>query len=271
MRCRDVFGEAGHFESFWQQVHSKLTYLHGSPVLSPAARRGGMPATEDALSFLTTCSDDHFLDVVEFVFPIAVDLNINERESLVDDFNEFLQVDDLPYSVTPFVWSKGTSMLYGREHETMSISAYPLVIRKDSELIHFSAIMPTLLLLSDTRFAAANQELLAALQDYRHGDYGDCLTKCGSAFESALKVICDIRNWPYQGTDTVAPLLKTVIARAGLDSFLEQPLMVIATLRNRLSTAHGSGTAVRHVSRAKAEYTLNATASAVLLLIREAA
>src|SRR4029450_5031974 len=32
---------------------------------------------------------------------------------------------------------------------------------------------------------------LNALEDYRKGDYGDCLTKCTSAFESALKITSD--------------------------------------------------------------------------------
>lgn len=271
MRCRDVFGRGGYWDEFWLEIQSKLAYLHGSPILSPDGQGHGGSAAEDALSFLSSCSDEHFLDFIEFVFRAEVAFRVSERESLVEDFNEFLRVDDLPYSITPYVWTKGTTVRYGQEYESTSLTAYPQVVRKDSELIHSSAVAPALTLLADARFSVANAELLAAFKDYRHGDYGDCLTKCGSAFESVLKVICGVRGWRFQPTDTAAPLLKTVIANAGLESFLEQPLILIATLRNRLSTAHGSGTTARHVSQAKAEYALNATASAILLLIREAA
>lgn len=270
MRCGDVFGNTGLSAEFWMQIHSKLTYLHGTPFLSAAGQDNHASPIEDALTFAQTCSDDHFLDFIEFVFRVDATLQINERESLVDDFNEFLRVDDLPYSITAFVWAKGTITQFGKEYETSALTGYPQVIRKDSELLHVAAVAPALKALADPRFSAANQELVAALKDYRHGNYGDCLTKCGSAFESVLKVICDIRGWSYQITDTAGSLVKMVVTNAGLEGFLEQPLLLVATLRNRLSTAHGSGSTIRQPSPAKAEYAVNATAAAVLLLVREA-
>jgi hypothetical protein len=269
LRCRDAFGGAGVLDEFWQQIHGKLAYLHGSPVLYP--RKGGHRYTpvEDAVGFLGVCSDEHFLDFVELVFRVDSTFSVSGRESLVEDFNDFLRADDLPYSITSFVWTKGTTVQYGREYESTTLTEYPQVVMKDSEFLHASATAPTLQLIADARFAAVNAEILAALKDYRHSDYGDCLTKCGSAFESVLKVICRLRRWPYRDSDTPATLIKTVIAKAGLDPFLEQPLIVIATLRNKLSTAHGAGPTPRLVSPAKAEYALNATASAILFLIKE--
>ena len=149
------------------------------------------------------------------------------------------------------------------------MTAYPKVIRKDSELLHSTATLPVLQLLSDGSYAAANKEFLEALEAYRKGDYDDCLTKCGSAFESVLKVICDRKRWPYQQTDTASQLIHTVVEKAGLEPFFEQPLMLVATIRNRLSTSHGAGVKQRKESQAKAEYALNATAAAVLLLTKE--
>jgi hypothetical protein len=241
LRCRDVFGNAGLFVEFWTQIQSKLTYLHGTPSLHPASQAGRVSPAEDALTFLQTCTDDHFLDFIEIIFRVASAFRVNERETLVDDFNEFLKVDDLPYAVTGFIWTKGVATQFGQTYESTSLTGYPQVIRKDSELIHVAAVEPALTTLTDPRLSGANQELLAALKDYRRGNYGDCLTKCGSSFESVLKVICDVRGWPYQPNDTAGPLLKTVIANGGFESFLEQPLLLVATLRNRLSTAHGSG------------------------------
>ena len=65
-------------------------------------------------------------------------------------------------------------------------------------------------------------------------------------------------------------LLKTVINNSGLEKFFEQPLILVATMRNKLSTAHGAGGASRNVTKGKAEYALSATAAAMLLLLAEA-
>jgi hypothetical protein len=137
--------------------------------------------------------------------------------------------------------------------------------------LHRIAIQPTLQLLSGPDYVAANKEFLEALEEFRKGDYGDCLTKCGSSFESVLKIICTRKNWPYGTTDTAAPLLKTVITNSGLESFFEQPLLQVATLRNKLSKSHGAGVTTRFVSKSKAEFAINATASAILFLVNEIA
>ena len=125
-------------------------------------------------------------------------------------------------------------------------------------------------LLRESAYAPANKEFLGALEDFRKGDPGDCLTKCGSTFESVLKVICAKRKWAYKETDTAAPLLKTVMQGAGLESFFETPMLVVATLRNRLSSSHGAGTGSRNVTEAKAEYAVNATAAAIVFLVKHA-
>jgi hypothetical protein len=136
-------------------------------------------------------------------------------------------------------------------------------------VLYCSAIQPTLQLLREPEFSAANTEFLEALEDFRKADYGDCLAKCGSAFESVLKVICVRQKWSYAPTDTASPLLKTVISKSGLEQFFEQPLILLATMRNKLSKAHGAGVESRNVSKAKAEFAINATASAILLLVNE--
>lgn len=268
MRCSDVFGPVGALNDLWAQSHTKLTYLHGSPVLN--ARESGRPdVVEDLLGFLGVCTDEHFLDFLEIVFRIEAFNNVVDRDGLVADFNQFLRVDDLPYSLTGFVWTTTKIQQHGREYDGMTLTSIPQVIRRDSDQMHTTVVEPALQLLRESRFAGANAELLAAMADYRHGKYGDCLTKTGSAFESVLKVICDSRGWTYSPTDTAAPLISKVVKQGGLEGFFEQPLVLIATIRNRLSTAHGGGAAPRAVSAAKAEYAINAAAAAMLFLVRE--
>jgi hypothetical protein len=36
--CRDVIGPTGYVSDFWEQIHQKLEYLHGTPVLAPENR-----------------------------------------------------------------------------------------------------------------------------------------------------------------------------------------------------------------------------------------
>jgi hypothetical protein len=263
MRCRDLFAHAPI--EFWTEIQSKLAYLHGRLKLANAQTG---TAADDALEFLHDCSDAHFLDFLEYIFRTDAHFHASSKGNLVEDFNEFLKHDDLPYAITDFVWTRGTSTHFGRERETTTLIGYPQVIRKDSEVIYQSAIRPTLQLLSHPDFVVANKEFMEALEDYRKADYGDCLTKCGSAFESVLKVICVRNKWPYSASDTASPLLKTVVSRSGLEPFFEQPLVLVATMRNKLSKSHGGGPTPRDVTEAKAEYAINATAAAILLLVK---
>lgn len=257
MRCRDLFDGT----DFWKEIHSKLTYLHGRPRLSKVNTNS--PAL-DVLGFLASCDDAHFLDFLEYIFLTQAYFHASNQGNLVEDFNEFLRQDELPYAVTDFVWAEQDG-----GYATSTLTTYPQVIRKDSEVLYGSAIQPTLQLLRESEFSAVNKEFLEALEDFRKSDYGDCLTKCGSAFESVLKVICAQKKWPHSATDTASPLLKTVIANSGLDSFFEQPLVLVATIRNKLSKSHGAGLTTREVTEAKAEYAINATAAAILLLVNE--
>ncbi|MFC1905040.1 abortive infection family protein [Chloroflexota bacterium] len=46
--------------------------------------------------------------------------------------------------------------------------------------------------------------------------------------------------------------------------------MIVATLRNRLSSSHGAGTKPKAVTENFARYSLNVTASAIIFLVNEA-
>jgi hypothetical protein len=145
------------------------------------------------------------------------------------------------------------------------------VVRAEDEVTFSEAIAPALSVLSAPHFQAANLEFRDALDEYRRGHYGDCLTTCGSSLESVMKILCQRNGWPIdEKKDTAATLLKVVVSHSMLDPFFEQPLMLIATMRNRLSSSHGGGTAVRHVERHVAQYAVTSTAAAIVLLVHEA-
>jgi Domain of unknown function (DUF7014)/Abortive infection C-terminus len=266
MLCRDTFGPSGGLPHLWVELQQKLAYLHGRLVLTSHSKPNN--ATEDVLTFLQDCSDGHFIDFIEMVFQTDT-CGASGGEKLVGPINQFFDLDNLPYALTPHVWEKSVGYEFGRQFETQSLAHYPQVITKGSQAAYSLAIAPALALLTDKGFSAANAEYLSALSDFRKKDYADCLTKCGSSFESVLKVICDRRKWAYSPRDTTASLLKTIISNSGLDGYYEHPLLIVATLRNRQSSAHGSGSTPRRPNQATAEYALTATAAAIVFLTRE--
>ncbi len=258
-------------------MHRELKYVHGYPTLSD---RQADSAEEDVVSFLQTCSDEHFLDFVEKIFQLeSTQIAWTRDDRLVNTINEFFDTDGLPYRLTKHVYSPVKRISasemglpsgnYDGGIRASTLETYPQVICLENEVLHENAIEPTLTLLTGPAFSQANLEFLEALKDYRKGDYRDCVTKCGSSFESVMKVICDRKKWPYQQTDTASKLLKTILQHTTLDSFYEQPIVLIATIRNRYSTAHGAGTQKKTVSKHVANYVINATASAILLLVEE--
>ena len=258
---------------FWLEMHEKLSYLHGRARLAKITT-GSL--SEDAAVFLEDCDDYHFLDFIELIFKWQHlwEFNINPHE-LLKNVNEFLEVDDLPYYLTEFVFSRPESPKSGLPpgvgvfQSSTQIETYPQIIRRDNEAIHETAIQPALTLLANPAFASANKEFLEALGHYRKGEHADCLAKCGSSFESVMKIICDRKKWPYKQTDTAETLLNIILGKTGMESFFNQPIMLVATMRNRLSSAHGAGTQQRNVPEHRAQFAVNATASAILLLVHE--
>lgn len=139
----------------------------------------------------------------------------------------------------------------------------------EDEVIQKTALEPALAVLADPRFEVAGEEFRSAMNDYRNGEYANCLANCGSAFESVLKVICGSEGWSFNETDTAGQLLKTVVEKSSLNSFFKDPLVLIATMRNRLSNAHGGGDKPRAPRRSIARYAVASTAAAIVLLVSE--
>ena len=274
--CEDTFGADRHIAiggsvaTFWLEIEKKLQYFHGRLNLM---NRPKSDRDCEAIAFLSQCSDEHFLDFVEMTFQSDCFRNSNASQvGMVGNINKFLEQDNLPYSLTEFVHEEvpgPASLPHLQAMTSTRIAAYPRIIRRESEVLHRTAIAPALSLLQNPVFASAHQEFLDALTDYRKGDYGDCITKCGSSFESTLKIICKRKGWPYKENDTASALITTIMQKTSLDSFFKEPLTLIATMRNRLSTAHGAGSQPRTAPKHVARYAINTTASAILLFVDE--
>jgi hypothetical protein len=273
--CRDVFsnGRRGwshenYTNEFWNEIHQVLLYRHGR--LQQLTNGNPQSCAKDVVNFLLTCPDEEFFDFIEYIFRVECLFHVSREENaLVAEINELFASENIGYELTEIVKEEVVETISGIEHIFIKTISYPKVIKKDDQVIHTTTIVPALILLSEPRYKTANQEYLEALEDYRKGDYGDCLTKCGSAFESVMKIICDNKKWQYKQTDTASVLLTTIINKSGLESFFEQPLIIIATLRNRLSKSHGAGVAQKEVTQNYARYALNSTAAAIVFLVNE--
>jgi len=268
---RSDFGSVGRGDynsEFWQEIHRRLLLRTGRLQLSQSDQPQNFT---EAIGYVLNCRGDEFLNFLEDIFSAECFFQVNLGETkVVDELNALLRQDNLPYHVTHFVQETVQETSGAHAGHTVTYTrAYPKVIMKESDVLHANAVAPALTVLQRPHFRGANSEYLAALEDYRKGDFGDCLTKCGSSFESVLKVICDRKGWRYNQSDTASALIKIVLPNTNLGAYFEQLLIIVATLRNKLSTAHGTGTAIKQPSRHLAQYALNATASAILLLAQE--
>ncbi len=277
--CRDLFsnsrsdwGSGDYTGEFWDEVHQMLLYRHGKYKLS---NENFQSKAEDAIDFLMTCKDDEFFDFIEYIFKVKCLFHVRtEGNVIVSEINELFVSENIGYELTEIVKEEVVEPakeypFHGREQKAIKTIAFPQIVKKNDQVIHSTTIMPALSLLSEPKYKTANQEYLEALEDYRKGDYGDCLTKCGSAFESVMKIICDTKKWQYKQTDTASTLLSTILTTGGIESYFEQPLIIIATLRNRLSKSHGAGTTPKRVNQNYAQYALSVTAAAIVFLVNE--
>lgn len=269
MLCKDSFEEQVNWLNFLIKIHRRLQYLHGKIVLTDSPISDD--PINDTLAFLVSCKDEYFLDFVEYIFQVDSFSTAHLDESkLVDEINNFIQIDKLPFALTKFVWEPKKGIFAQGYNETRTgyeLVAYPRIIRRDDDVTYNLAIEPTLTLLTDKNFSSANTEFLGALTDFRNKDYGDCISKCGSAIESTLKLVCESKGWEYNQKDTALPLIKIVVSNSGLDSFFQQQLLCVPIIRNNFSTAHGAGIIQRKPPEHIAKFAINSTAASILLVI----
>ena len=253
-------------QEFWEDMATLLQHLYGKFQLSTTRTHS---AVDDAFGFVCECDPGHFFDFLELTFKTeCLQRVIFDRNELVDAINEIFRVENAPYQLTPVVTEHEKAHGGGTYIHTVAL---PKVVRAEDEVTYSEAVAPALSVLDAPHFKTANLEFRDALEEYRKGHYGDCLTKCNSAFESVMKALCKRNQWPFDETKSTArPLLDTIMFHSTLDKFFKDPLALIATMRNRLSSSHGGGTAVRNVERHVAQYAITSTAAAIVLLVHAA-
>jgi hypothetical protein len=148
------------------------------------------------------------------------------------------------------------------------------IIQMDREIIHKEVVLPALQLLSDPRFAGANNEYLDAHRFYRDSDFESCLIECGKAFESVLKVIGVRRAWTITPNDAASKLVSAAFTSGFIPAYMQGQFTAlravleagVPVVRNKMA-GHGAGGQVRQVDRHLAAYQLHQTAAAIVFLV----
>ncbi|MFT5429631.1 MAG: hypothetical protein ACI9OJ_000302 [Myxococcota bacterium] len=141
--------------------------------------------------------------------------------------------------------------------------------------MHAEVVKPALKFLADPDYSGPNAEFLTAHEHYRHGRYASCLVECNKAFESTMKVICEMQGWPFDNDRDGARRLIIKCKDNGLFPPFQQAALThvvgvletaVPTTRNRRA-AHGGGAAPIIVPASLAAYGLHMAAANILLLI----
>jgi AbiJ N-terminal domain 4 len=147
------------------------------------------------------------------------------------------------------------------------------IIRIDSELLHQEVTRPALSLLSDSRFAGADQEFRAAHDHLKAGEFRDCTVDALNALESTMKAICDAKGWEYNKGSRASDLVKVLRENGLFPEFAERSFdQLISTLNSGLPTVrnvtggHGQGAKTVETPEYVATYALNLAATKIRLL-----
>ncbi len=259
------YDEPPNSEDWWREIHAALAREKGMFVLAK-----GDNALERCTKYLLdTSSIDDVLDVIEVTFrtiyaisQMKAQMQQYEWEAEARRRGIKQEPEDAILELNFRFREAGLGYQFDQEH----------IFRVDSEYIHARVVKPALTLLSDPNFQGPHQEFLHAHELYRaakpgdHKALEDVIASALKALESTLKVICDLKKWPHSANATAAPLIKIVIEKGLIPSFLQSSMEGLATLRNKIG-AHGQGGQVRSVPSQLVAYALHLAASNIVMLI----
>lgn len=257
-----LYGEFLVGDDIWNALHDYMCRELGLVALG-----NSLDPAENCVTFLQTQETDHVLDIIQASFNLIEDnfgkynapppwINGNVRPSIPPDsaireLNQRFFENDLGYQ-----YENG------------------LIIRVDTQYTHAEIVEPALQLLNEPRFKPALQEFLKAHENYRHGRFEDSINESLKAFESTMKIIIAEKKWSSEKNLTASRLIQVCFDNhlipnhlqnhfAGLRTTLESGL---PATRNRYS-GHGDGVTNIEVPRYLAQYTLNLSATNIVLLI----
>lgn len=254
------------FLAMLDEVQRELLKGVGSQCLA-----AGSSAGHPMINYFLTCSTDHALSFIELCLHTAQFTIGRVPNDVVEDLNRTLEADGVGFELTQFrqVWRPTGPDMKPMPQGKME---FPRFIKKGDRTAHELAVKPALEVLSEPRFATANQELLKAFDEVRKGDYADAITDCGSAFESVLKTICQEKGWTIDpDKDTCKALVETCRKKNLFEPFYVEIFVGVGRVRNKMGDAHGkAGTPEYKATSEHAEHMIAMTCSHITFLVKQA-
>jgi hypothetical protein len=255
-----------------KRILNRFIRIHGSTCL--------LTSQNDIFQyFMSSSNNEHILDIIEIALqecPLGfqkdkndVIENINsilEEESSIFYLTKYVNEEDINNFSTPKLRLDNYS-IDPQIYPTIPIEIYPIIAIKQNNLVQQICIIPMIDFLSKPSCKIPNQEMLEALEFFKKQKYDDCITRCGQSFESVLKLICDKKGYQYDNfSATATNLLKVCKDNQLFDNFYENMFISTATIRNKISSAHGKQSTTFVCTKAKAEHAIAVTAAHILLL-----
>ena len=185
---------------------------------------------------------------------------------LIGAINVALERHDSPYLLTPYSYRMEETFIWPDSHALLptSVSAYPQVYLKQSEVVQEETIEPALNLLSDPAFEGANSNFRKALTRYRSRDFDGVATSCVATLESAIKVASTQRRIKIRGSG-LTTLAQSFLSKTGLSPTLRKPIDFLVEARNQEGDAHGHEQK-EAIGEDHAKFLIGLTASLILYL-----
>lgn len=149
------------------------------------------------------------------------------------------------------------------------------IIRVDSQYVHAEVVKSALSLLHGEAFSGAEDEFMSAHAHYRQGEYKDAIVDAGAAFESAMKTICDRKNWKYEKGARASDLLKVLQRNKLFPDYLDKSFeQLVAVLKSGLPEvrnnegSHGQGASPKQTPDHVAAYALHLAATNMVFLVK---
>ncbi len=147
------------------------------------------------------------------------------------------------------------------------------IIRVDSKHIYKEGTKKVLLLLNDIEFENVDDEYRKAYEELKNGNYESVLVEANKAFESTMKIICELKKYGLPKKHNASALIAHLRENDFIENFqdekfngLAKTLQSPAIARNN-QAGHGQGNEKRELPLIFAEYALQVTAANILLLI----
>jgi Domain of unknown function (DUF7014)/AbiJ N-terminal domain 4 len=258
---KDAAGTSDRAVAIYQYVSREVAHEHG---MTSLATKPDDPAADVHACLRTSKNPLLWLDVIELCFRLI--------EKYFSEYNQSAwQARGIRISTAQAIEELNERFRragFGYRFESSKI------IRVDSEVVHKEAVRPALQLLSDPRFAGANDEFRAAFDRLKAGENKDCAVDALNALESTMKAICDAKGWKYDKDARANDLLKILRREKLFPDFADQSFdQLVSTLKSGLpavdneSGGHGQGSIPVEIPTYVAVYALNLAASNIRFLV----